>query len=66
MILTSILVDNYLHHISSFHLFVHPLLGLNRHNVGRPLCMVGIMLRDIVTCRANMFRLFDVSNNLFA
>ena len=52
--------------ISSFHLFIHPILGLDCHNAGGPLHMEGLFVHDVIACCANFFRLFNVVNNLFA
>ena len=50
--------------IFSFHLFVHPLLGLDCHNIGWPLCMAGLLLHDIIACCANLFRWFHLVKHI--
>ena len=56
---------NYFHPISYFHLFIHPLPGLDHHNIGRPLRMAGLKLCDVIVCQANLWRLCNVVNNRF-
>ena len=51
--------NTFFYYVCTFILFppfisVHPLLGLDHHNFGRPLRVAGVMLYDAIACRANL------------
>ena len=43
--------------ISSFHLLIHPLLGLDHHIVALPLRVAGLLFQDVIGCHTYLFRL---------
>ena len=48
---------------SSFHL--HPLLGLDLHKVGQPLCVMRLLLLERDSLSGQFFSLINVGNNPF-
>ena len=44
--------------ILSFYPFIQLILGFDCHSFGQTLCMAGLFLCDIITCQANLFRLW--------
>ena len=46
-----------LHPFSSFHLFIHPLLGLDCQMVCQRFWIVWLMVHNVIACDANLFRL---------
>ena len=52
--------------MSSFHLFIHPLLGLDHYSFDGPISMAELLLHYVTARRANLFILIDDNDITFS